>query len=353
MARLNLVTGGGGFIGSHVTRLLSDRGEAVRVLDIAGADGLPDAVEVIRGSILDPHVLRRAFAGVDRVYHLAADPNLWNRDPRSFDRINHIGTCRVLEEAMRRGVERFVHTSTETILKSCRRDSTGLTDEAVSLALSDMTGPYCRSKFLAEQECLKAARTGFPVVVVNPTLPIGPGDRHLNTPSRMLLGFLNGTVPAYLECFLNLVDVRDAAHGHLRAADFGQPGERYILGGENIRLSDLLQLLAELTGLPMPKRRVPYGLALAVAVVSEAVSRFTGRPPAAPLTGVRLVRKPSAFDCSKAVETLGLVVTPLRGSLIDAIHDFAARGLLQRRLEPAAASLRERRGRMATPGLAG
>jgi dihydroflavonol-4-reductase len=352
MARLNLVTGGGGFIGSHVARMLSDRGEAVRVLDIAGADGLPDSVEVIRGSILDPDVLRHAFAGVDRVYHLAADPNLWNRDSRSFDRLNHLGTCRVLEEAMRRGVERFVHTSTESILKSRRRDSTGLTDEGVSLALSDMAGPYCRSKFLAEQECLKAARAGFPAIVVNPTLPIGPGDRHLNTPSRMLLGFLNGAVPAYLECTLNLVDVRDAAHGHLRAADFGQPGERYILGGENMRLSELLRLLSELTGIPMPKRRVPYGAALAIAYVSEAISQLTGRPPAAPLTGVRLAHIPSAFDCSKAVEKLGLARTPLRNSLIDAILDFAARGLLQRRIEPAAATLWERPGPMATPGLA-
>src|SRR5262249_54219714 len=167
MKRLNLVTGGGGFIGSHVARQLIERGEAVRVLDIVGAVRLPDSVEVITGSMLEPETLRRAIVGVDRVYHLAADPNLWNRDPHHFDRVNHLGTCRVLDAAMRGGVERFVHTSTESILKNCRRGRAGseTIDEGVSLSLADMAGPYCRSKFLAEQAVLSAARSGFPAVV--------------------------------------------------------------------------------------------------------------------------------------------------------------------------------------------
>lgn len=343
MKRLNLVTGGGGFIGSHVAQSLHDHGEAVRVLDIAGAAGLPDSIEVITGSILDPSLLRHAFAGVDRVYHLAGDPNLWNRDARAFERINHLGTCRVIEAAMRAGVDRFVHTSTETVLKSVRSVGTvGPTDEAASLSLADMAGPYCRSKFLAEQEALRAARTGLPLVVVNPTMPVGPGDRHLTPPSRMLLGFLNGSAPAYLDCVLNLVDVRDAALGHLRAADFGQPGERYILGGENIQLSRLLRMLADITGIAMPSRRVPYGAAIAVAFVSEAIARLTRRPPVAPVTGVRLARTPAAFDCSKAIETLGLPRTPMRSSLIDAILDFAHRGLLRRRLDAPVPRLQER-----------
>ncbi len=335
MTRLNLVTGGGGFIGRHLVRVLVERGEAVRVLDIGGAEGLPAAVEIMRGSILDAGTLDRTLDGVDRLYHLAANPNLWNRDPQVFARINHEGTRQVLAAAARAGVARVVYTSTESILKSCRvstRDSrrAGLVDESVSLDLADMPGAYCRSKFLAEQEALAAAGTGLPVVIVNPTMPIGPGDRHLTPPSRMLLGFLNGSIPAYLDCAFNVVDVRDVALGHVLAADRGRTGERYILGGENFRVAALRALLAEASGLAMPRRRVPYGVAVAIAAAEAAVAALTGRPPTAPLAGVRLARTPSLFDCSKAVAQLGLPQRPLRVSLGDAVLDFAARGLLRR-----------------------
>jgi dihydroflavonol-4-reductase len=338
MTRLNLVTGGGGFIGRHLVRLLVERGEAVRVLDIAGADGLPASVEVVHGSILDAGALDRALTGVDRLYHLAANPNLWNRDRAVFARINHEGTRQVLAAAARSRVSRIVYTSTESILKSCRvstRDSrrAGLANETVALDLDDMPGPYCRSKFLAEQEALAASRNGLPVVVVNPTMPIGPGDAHLTPPSRMLLGFLNGSTPAYLDCAFNLVDVRDAALGHVLAAERGRTGERYILGGANVGMEPLLHLLGEVTGLAMPRLRVPYGMAIAVAVVEEGIAALTGRTPTAPLTGVRLARTPSVFDCSKAIDRLGLPQTPLRTSVVDAVRDFAARGLLRRPLE--------------------
>ncbi len=338
MTRLNLVTGGGGFIGRHLARLLVERGEAVRVLDIAGADGLPGSVEVVRGSVLDAAALDRALAGVDRLYHLAANPNLWNRDRAVFALINHQGTRQVLTAAARSRVSRIVYTSTESILKSCRistRDSrqAGLADETVALDLDDMPGPYCRSKFLAEQEALAAARDGLPVVVVNPTMPIGPGDAHLTPPTRMLLGFVNGSTPAYLDCAFNLVDVRDAALGHVLAAERGRIGERYILGGTNIGMEPLLQLLADVTGLDMPRWRVPYGAAISIAVIEEGIAALTGRTPTAPLTGVRLARTPSVFDCSKAIDRLGLPQTPLRTSVVDAVRDFAARGLLQRPLE--------------------
>jgi dihydroflavonol-4-reductase len=338
MARLNLVTGGSGFIGGHLVRLLVERGERVRVLDIAAAEGLPAKVEVVHGSILDAAALDRALSGVDRLYHLAANPNLWNRDRAVFGRINYQGTRQVLAAAARSRVTRIVYTSTESILKSCRvstRDSrrAGLADETVSLHLADMPGPYCRSKYLAEQEALAAASNGLPVVVVNPTMPIGPGDVHLTPPSRMLLGFLNGSTPAYLDCAFNLVDVRDAALGHVLAAERGQTGERYILGGRNIRMEALLQLMSEVTGLTMARWRVPYGVAVVVAVIEEGIAALTGRPPAAPLTGVRLARTPSVFDCSKAIDRLGLPQTPLRTSLVDAARDFAARGLLRRPLE--------------------
>ena len=338
MTRLNLVTGGGGFIGRHLVRLLVERGEAVRVLDIAGAEGLPATVDVMQGSVLDAAALDRALAGVDRLYHLAANPNLWNRDHGVFARTNHEGTRQVLAAVTRSRVSRVVYTSTESVLKSCRvstRDGrrAGPADETVALDPQDMPGPYCRSKFLAEQEALAAARSGLPVVVVNPTMPIGPGDVHLTPPTRMLLGFLNGSTPAYLDCAFNLVDVRDAALGHLLAAERGRTGERYILGGTNIGMAALLQFLAEVTGLAMPQWRVPYGVAIIVAVVEEGIAALTGRTPTAPLTGVRLARTPSVFDCSKAIERLGLPQTPLRTSVVDAVRDFAARGLLRRPLE--------------------
>lgn len=336
MTRLNLVTGGGGFIGRHLVRLLVERGEAVRILDLAGGEGLPTSVEVVRGSILDGATVDLALSGVEHLYHLAANPNLWDRDPRTFGRTNHEGTRRVLAAAERAGVKRVVYTSTESILKSCRRSTrdsrrAGLADETTSLELADMPGPYCRSKFLAEQEAAAAAARGLPVVIVNPTMPIGPGDAHLTPPSRMLLGFLNGATPAYFDCAFNFIDVRDCAFGHLQAAEHGRPGERYILGGENIWLSALLELLADVTGLEMPRWEVPYGVAITVAVIDEAMSKVTGRPPMAPLTGVRLARTPSVFDCSKAVKRLELPQTPLRRSLVDAVLDLAARGLLRRR----------------------
>jgi dihydroflavonol-4-reductase len=346
MTRLNLVTGGGGFIGRHLVRLLAERGERVRVLDIAGAADLPGSVEIIRGSVLDSAALDRAMAGVERVYHLAANPNLWHRDSREFGRVNHEGTRRVLAAGARAGVARIVYTSTESILKSCRtstRDACGAApvDETVSLDLADMPGPYCRSKYEAEQAAMAAARSGLPVVIVNPTMPIGPGDVHLTPPSRMLLGFLNGTTRAYLDCAFNLVDVRDVALGHVLAADRGRTGERYILGGENIDLPALLELLAEVTGLTMPRWRVPYGVAMGVAVVEEALAALTGRPPTAPLTGVRLARTPSFFDSSKAMTVLGLTQRPLRTSLIDAVADYAGRGLLRRPPRPLRATQTE------------
>jgi dihydroflavonol-4-reductase len=335
MSRRNLVTGGGGFIGRHLVRRLTERGESVRVLDIAGAADLPASVEVIQGSVLDGAALDQAIAGVERVYHLAANPNLWHRNPRVFGQVNHEGTRQVLAAAARAGVRRIVYTSTESILKSCRTSTRNTrnaypVNETVSLDLADMPGPYCRSKYAAEQEALAAARDGLPVVIVNPTMPIGPGDLNLTPPSRMLLGFVNGSTPAYLDCAFNLVDVRDVAWGHILAADLGRTGERYILGGKNIRLKALLRLLSEVTGLPMPRWQVPYGVAVGVAAAEAVIAAVTGRPPTAPLAGVRLARTPALFDCSKADIQLGLTHRPLHTSLVDAVLDFAARGLLRR-----------------------
>lgn len=328
MTRLSLVTGGGGFVGRHLVRLLHERGERVRVLDLSGADGLPPEVEIVRGSILNGDKLRRAMEGASRVYHLAANPNLWAPDPKIFMETNYRGTQAVLAAAAEAKPERIVHTSTESILKSYRRPTPSTVDETVSWTVDDMPGPYCRSKFLAEQAAMAAARDGQPVVIVNPTLPIGPGDAHLTPPSRMLLDFLNGKAPAYLDCVFNLVDVRTVALGHILAADKGRIGERYILGGQNIGVPDLLQMLGKLSGRRMPTLRIPYWLAWTTAAISETLSLATKRPPVAPLTGVRLARTPMRFDSSKAVRELGLPETPLEASLKDALAWFAQQRLI-------------------------
>lgn len=330
----DLVTGGGGFIGHHLVELLLKRGETVRVLDLEpglGADrSLPPQVEVVVGSVTDDHAVREAMGGVRRVFHLAGNPNLWARRKDVFERVNHHGTRLLLAEAARQGVARFVHTSSGAIL--FRRPKRGNGGDRPTL--SDMPGPYCRSKFLAEQEALAAARRGQPVVVVNPTLPMGPGDRRLTPPTRMIVDFINGDTPAFVDFELNVIDVRDVAAGHLLAAEIGQPGERYLLGSAcNHRLSEVLAVLEETTGVPMPRRRVPYILALAVAAVSETIAdRFTGKSPKATLSGVRLTRRPPAVELVQPAHALGLKPRPLRETLCDAARWLAAAGHLRRPL---------------------
>ena len=335
--RTALVTGGCGFIGRHLTRLLAVRGYQVRVLDLQDWPEAPAGVEIRIGSILDPAALASALEGMQLVFHLAANPNLWAPDPRTFHAVNYEGTCRVLEAAAKAGVSRIVYTSTESILKNIRaRDGSdaALIDENVELGLDDVWGAYCRSKYLAETAARGAAKSGLPVVIVNPTMPVGPGDGLLTPPTRMLLGFLNGATPAYLDCEFNLVDARDVALGHLLAAERGRFGERYILGGENLALGHVLELLREMTGLPIARCQVPYRLAYIVGVISEGLARLTKRPPLAPLTGVVLARSSMAFDSRKARRELGWVCRPLRQSLQDAVIDLQSRGLLRRDFTP-------------------
>lgn len=331
------MTGGCGFIGRHLVSLLAARGDHVRVLDLAAwpalADPLPPQVEMRQGSIRDRAALNRACRGVETVFHLAANPNLWAPDPHTFHEVNYEGTLRVLEAAAEAKVARIVYTSTESILKNInapRSSQAALIDERVDHGEEDVPGPYCLSKFRAERAALQAAQSGLPVVIVNPTMPIGPGDLTLTPPTKMILGFLNGTTPAYLACDFNLVDARDAALGHLLAAQYGRVGERYILGNENLSLAHLLDELARLSGLAMPKHRVPYWLAYVSALVSEGIANITKKPPMAPLTGVRLARSSMAFDCRKAQAELHWQCRPLAQSLIDTIADLDRRGLLTR-----------------------
>lgn len=329
-----LVTGGLGFIGQHLVQLLLNQGHAVRVLDLAKPLQTLDGVDYITGSITDRPIVHQAMRGVDRVFHLAANAGLWSPRKQDFITINQTGTRTIMEEALSAGVTKVVHCSTESILKSVRRSgqaANGATDESVELTLDDMAGAYCRGKFVAEQEAFAAVKKGLPVVIVNPTVPIGPGDRRITPPTRMMLGFLNGTYPAYLNSTLNVIDARDVALGHILAADKGEVGTRYILGHVNLQLGELLRHLEILTDWPMPKRQVPYWLAYSVSFLQEVIADYvTQKAPSAPLTGVKLARSPMIFDNTKAKTELGLTLRPLEASLKDAIADYQHRGLLSR-----------------------
>lgn len=330
----SLVTGGNGFIGRHLVRLLVERGERVRTLDLEGGAPANPEVEVIRGSICDQETVREALSGVHRLYHLAANSHLWTPRKADYLEVNFHGTRTVLETAARFDLERIVYTSTESILVGRHRHpAAAMGQEPAELRLEDMPGPYCRSKYLAEREARKAARRGQPVVIVNPTLPVGPGDHRLTPPTSMILTFLNGAAPAYLDCEFNMIDVRDAALGHILAAETGQVGQRYILGNENWRLNALLGFLEECTGLTMPRLKVPYWLALTTGAVSEFVAdHLTRKPPIAPLTGVRLARTPMTFDCAQTTRELGLPQTPIRESLADAVAWLDSQGLIRRQM---------------------
>ena len=326
-----LVTGGGGFIGLHLVQQLLERGETVRVLELPDVP-LPIDVEVVRGSVCDAYAVNKALKDVDRLYHLAANPNLWAHDKADFRRVNYEGTCTVLQEAARHNLEVVVYTSTESILTGKGRHE-AVVDSAAKRLIKEMPGPYCRSKFLAEQAAFQAAVDGLPVVIVAPTLPIGPGDRRITPPTRMILDFINRPGPAYLECGFNMIDVRDVAAGHILAAEHGRHGERYILGNENITLSRFLGLIEEITGLAMPKKRIPFWVALAAGAVSEFVADcVTHCQPRAPLTGVRLARYPMYFDSDKSIKELGLPQNSIYQALSDEIEWLFEQGLIERRL---------------------
>jgi dihydroflavonol-4-reductase len=326
-----LVTGGAGFIGSHLVGRLCDRGERVRVLERPGAPvgHLPlGRIELLHADIRNRAAVERAVRGCREVYHLAANPQLWTQRRGSFRQVNYAGAVNVLDTALVAGVRRVLHTSTESILTRARQTVPIGEDQEVSIR--DVIGPYCRSKFLAERHALRLGRAGAPVVVVNPTLPVGPGDRGRSPPTQMMLDFCQGKRHEYLDAELNLIDVRDVADGMVRAMECGRPGRRYLLGHQNLSIRDVFRLLAGLTGLPEPRRRVPYGVALAAAYVSEWVADVvTHRPPAATVTGVKLTRRRMHFDARRSLDELGLAPRPVRQSLADAVAWFHAVGWLR------------------------
>ena len=283
--RKTLVTGATGFLGWHVARQLLDRGDSVRLLarDPSQIREL-DGAEVVRGDLRDPSSLADAVAGCNVVYHVAADYRLWVRDPAPMYAANVDGTRALLDAARRSGVERVVYTSTVGCI-GIPRDGVG--DETIPAKLEEMQGHYKRSKFLAEQVALDSARQGFPVVIVNPTAPIGDHDFKPTPTGKIVVDFVRGAMPAYLDTGLNVVDARTVAHGHLLACEVGKPGERYILGAENLTLEGIFERLSSITGRPAPRVRIPYAVAYLAGLVTTGWANVTGIEPRAPLEGPR------------------------------------------------------------------
>jgi dihydroflavonol-4-reductase len=326
-AKISLVTGANGFVGCQVARALVERGDRVRALvregaDVAALEGVD--VELVRGDVRDSPSLERAVRGCNEIYHVAADYRLWVPEPREMFAANVDGTKNVLEAARRAGVSRVVHTSTVGAL-GIPHDSQGTEDTPVEYA--DMVGPYKQSKYLAERAAVEAARDGLPVVIVNPSTPVGEFDFKPTPTGRVIVDFLNHRMPAYLDTGLNLVDVHDVARGHLLAAERGRVGERYVLGGENLTLREVFERLAKLAGISAPRVRIPYAVAYGFALGAEAFARtVTHRAPRASLTEVRMARKRMWFDSSKARHELGYQAGPVDEALQRAIEFFRRRG---------------------------
>jgi dihydroflavonol-4-reductase len=323
-----LVTGGTGFVGANVVRALLRRGVEVRALvrprsDTQNLDQLD--VELVAGDLRDRSSLEAAIDGCDTVYHVAAMYALWTPNRQEVYDSNVAGTVNLLEAAGLAGVQKIVYTSSVATI-GIPADGTPGTED-VPLPAADMVGDYKRSKYLAEQEVLKYAARGLPVVIVNPSFPVGPWDVKPTPSGQMIVNFLRGRIPAYVDTGLNVIDVEDVAIGHILAAEKGRIGERYILGYANLTLRDLFQVLAQVSGVQAPRLRIPYGAAYFSACVSELVARtITHRPPFVTMAGVRLSRKRMFFDASKAVRELGLPQTPAIEAMSKAVRWFRSHG---------------------------
>ena len=326
-----LVTGATGFVGANVVRELLRERATVRVLarpqsDRRAIDGL--AIEICEGDLVDPASIRRAVQGAGTVYHVAADYRLWARHPEEIYRANVEGTRAVLEAAGDAGVKRIVYTSSVGAL-GIPKDGTPGT-ETTPVTLADMVGPYKASKFLAEQVAIGFALKGLPVVIVNPSTPIGPWDIKPTPTGQMVVDFLSGRMFATVDTGLNIVHVRDVARGHLLAAERGRVGEKYILGNANFTLSEIGRLLSEIAGSRAPRARIPYAVAWLAAGCMEVAARVTGTTPRVPLTAVRMARKRMFFSSAKAVRELGLPQTDVRTALAEATEWFIEHGYVTR-----------------------
>jgi dihydroflavonol-4-reductase len=322
------LTGATGFVGHHVARALAAQGAQLRLLvrptsDLSRLEGLAGETHV--GDLAQPDSLRSALLGCDAVLHVAADYRLWVRQPATMYRANVEGTRDLLRLAREARVPRFVYTSSVATM-GFRTDGT-VVDEETPVALANMVGHYKRSKYLAEQEALAAARAGQSVIILNPTTPVGPEDAKPTPSGRILVDFLNNRFPAYMDTGLNLVDVAEVARTHAAALTQGQPGRRYILGGENLTLKQILDRLSALTGIPSPKLKIPYPVAATYAFFEEWISgRIGGREPRATREEVRMGRKKMFASSARAEAELGFRVVPVEPALRAAIDWFRRQG---------------------------
>jgi dihydroflavonol-4-reductase len=323
-----LVTGAAGFLGSHVTRQLVARGDEVRVLLRASSTNRAIAdlsLEYVTGDLRDPASLDRAMKGIKRVFHVAADYRLWAKRKQDIYDSNVGGTKNLLEAAKRAGVEQLIYTSTVATIAVDRPQHP---NEFTDAKLEEMVGHYKRSKWMAEREVLDAAKGGLPVIVAMPTTPVGPWDWKPTPTGKIILDFLNGKMPGYVETGLNFVGVEECAAGHLLIAEKGKTGERYLLGGENLTLKGMLDMLAKITGLRAPMLKIPHGLALGVAYANTVFSRLVGREPGIPIEGVKIARHMMFVDSSRAKRELGFKAGPVSAALERAVRWYEANGYI-------------------------
>ena len=319
------ITGATGFIGASIVRELLKDGREVRALVRGGSDtsnlaGLD--VEFWRGDLRDNYSLLQGLKGCDVLYHAAADYRLWTLDPSEMYRTNVDGTVAILGAALENGLSRVVYTSSVGTLGNPGDGTPGT--ETTPVTLSDMVGHYKKSKFLAEREAEKFVSMGLPLVIVNPSTPVGPLDIKPTPTGRIIVDFLNRKMPAYLDTGLNIIAVEDCARGHVMAEQKGQIGEKYILGNTNLTLREIFGLLEEITGLSAPRFRLPYMPILLAAYVNEGIARITGKEPLIPLAGVQMAAKFMYFDSSRAVRELGLPLSELKDALKRAVDWFRA-----------------------------
>jgi dihydroflavonol-4-reductase len=317
-----LVTGASGFVGWHTARLLLERGHRVRALVRAGSR-IPELdVETVTGDVRDPASLQNAATGCGIVFHVAADYRLWSKNSGEMFRTNVEGVRNMLAAAQAAGVERAVYTSTVGCI---RVPAGGVGTEEFQCSLEEMAGDYKRSKYLGEQVALEFARKGFPVVIVNPTAPMGDHDFKPTPTGQIVVDFLRGALPAFIDTGLNVVDIKDVAIGQLLACERGRPGERYILGSENLTLRRILHDLAEISGRKAPTVELPYFLAWIAGAAGTALSRITGKPPRVPLDAVRMAKQKVWVSHEKATRELGYAPRPAHQAMVEAVSWFESR----------------------------